>query len=93
MKERKDAAWKKAAADWLKAKKAFGPAEKALENAKTALVGLLGNESAFGFGVLATRKSRKGNVDYSAIPQLNDLNLDKFRKADTNYFELSPSDG
>jgi hypothetical protein len=90
MKERKDAAFKRAAATWKKAKEAAGPAVKALEDAKAAVILLLGDEPAFGCGIVCLKKSRAGSVDYKQVPELRGVDLGPYRKADIEYFEISP---
>lgn len=41
-----------------------------------------------GYGIQVMRIFKKGNVDYSAIPQLKGVDLDKFRKAARTEFQV-----
>ena len=86
--ERKDAAWKKAATAFEKAKLAAAPVVADLDKARARIIELAGEESAIGFGVLANRKRRAGAVNYADIPELQDVDLGQYRKPDLFYFEV-----
>jgi hypothetical protein len=86
--ERKDAAWKKAATAFEKAKLAAAPVVAELDKARAKIIELAGEESAIGFGVLANRKRRAGSVNYADIPELQDVDLGQYRKPDLFYFEV-----
>ena len=73
MKERKDAAWKRAAAAWLEAK-------KAMDAAKDKILALGGEESCYGSGVKFLRNLKAGKVEYAKIPELRGVNLEEFRR-------------
>ncbi len=57
---------------------------KALEDKKNfhreALIKICGNDNCVGYGVKIFKKLSKGRIDYDAIPEIQTLNLDKFRK-------------
>lgn len=73
MKERRDAAWKKAAAKWLEAK-------AAMDGAKDKILALGGEESCYGAGVKFLRNFKAGNVEYAKIPELKGVDLEKYRR-------------
>lgn len=73
MKERKDAAWKRAAAKWLEA-------EKLMDTAKASIRALAGEESCYGGGVKHLYNLKAGNVQYKQIPELRGVDLDQYRR-------------
>lgn len=73
MKERRDAAWKKAASAWLDAK-------TAMDEAKEKILALAGLESCYGAGVKYLYNLRAGNVEYAKIPELHGVDLDEYRR-------------
>lgn len=80
---RTDFPWKKAAAAWLKAHESAEKAKLHLEKKRWALLRLAGEASASGAGVAVTRYFRAGTIAYSAIPELQSVDLDSFRKPGT----------
>lgn len=44
------------------------------------LIALSNDDVAYGNGFFLTYDLRKGNVDYSSIPELQNIDLDKYRK-------------
>lgn len=56
---------------------------------KQKLITLAGNSSSTGGGVSATKIVRKGNIDYQAIPSLQNVDLEKYRKGETMYWKVS----
>lgn len=42
-----------------------------------------------GFGIRVTKCTRQGSIDYDAIPQLQGVNLEEYRKASTSYWTYS----
>jgi hypothetical protein len=79
--QRTDPLWIRAAKAWLKAHEAHKKAELALEKKRWALMKLAGEASASGAGVSVTRYFQGGKIDYAAIPQLQEIALDNFRKS------------
>lgn len=84
--DRADAEWEKAAADYLLLHGQKEAVEKMLSDAKDRLVKLANGKQTSGNGVLVKKLVRKGNIDYSGVPQ--DI-LDKLpRKPDTEYWQV-----
>lgn len=88
--ERSDAKWRAAAAAFLKTKQAADDAEAKAIAARAKLITLAGDQSTRGCGVIADRLRRSGAVDYTAVPELQDVNLNLYRKPDTFYFKVQP---
>lgn len=91
--QRKDAAWKKAAAAFEKAKLAAAPVVAILEEARAKIIALTGEESCQGFGVLANRSRRAGSINYADVPELQGVDLAPYRKPDVYYFTISLEKG
>lgn len=72
MQQRNDTAWKRAAKAWLEA-------SSAMEAAKAKIKALAADESCYGAGVKCLF-SAQSNVDYKAIPELQGVDLDQYRK-------------
>lgn len=63
--------------------------EKLEEAYKEELVSIANHKSVVGGGVKALRVVKKGNIDYSAIPELMGVDLEKYRKPSSCYYKLS----
>lgn len=77
---RNDKGWLEKIQEWLRAvheKESWEATEKRL---KEELISMSGGQNTIGGGVRLTKVVRKGNVDYSQIPQLKGIELDSYRK-------------
>lgn len=61
--------------------------EKELEYRNT-LISLAGSKNVKGSGITLTRNVRKGAVDYKSIPELIDVNIEKYRKEPIEYWKI-----
>lgn len=64
-------------------------AKEMLEEAQAEIESLAGEDSVQGFGLKLTRYWRKGNVDYSQIPALKEIDLEKYRKPGAEQIRIS----
>jgi len=63
--------------------------EEEMDEVETVLQGFLGNAGAIRQnGLLIQRIVRKGSVNYSAIPELQGVDLEKYRKPSTTYIAI-----
>jgi putative phage-type endonuclease len=63
--------------------------EEEMEEVETRLQGFLGNAGAIRQnGLLIQRIVRKGNVEYTKIPELQGVDLEKYRKPSTTYIAI-----
>lgn len=76
---REDAAWTKAAQEYVRAKEAAQASDAALESAKAALVALARHPREQGAGVTVSRYWKAGSVDYKRVPQLAGVDLEQYR--------------
>jgi hypothetical protein len=74
--------------DWRQAALRYREVRLRLERAafeehklRTTLEGLATARRTYGCGVEVLKSSRKGAVDYSAVPELRGVNLEPYRKA------------
>lgn len=59
------------------------------EEIKKKLVSLCGNVNSKGAGICLSQVTRKGNVDYASIPELKNIDLDKYRKSSTTSWRVT----
>lgn len=63
--------------------------EGRVEKAKNDLIELSKGQNCRGLAICLTKVARKGNVDYSQIPELKTIDLEKYRKPMTQYWKIS----
>lgn len=86
-----DQSWCEAASEWNLISRQLKELEAKEKAAKESLVAMSSNQNCIGAGVKLSRVLRKGNVDYSAIPELKSLDLENYRKKSSVYYKLSIS--
>lgn len=72
--------WTSLASDYRKLCEQIKSLEEAKENYRKELFILCGDDSCMGGGIKILKKISKGRVDYDAIPELNDVDMEKYRK-------------
>ena len=55
---------------------------------KAELVSLCAGRNAIGGNYMLSSVTRKGSIDYGNIPELQSINLDQYRRPDTQYWQL-----
>lgn len=58
------------------------------ENLRSALLSMSGGKNMKGNGLKITSQTRKGSIDYSAIIELKDIDLDKYRGPSTTIWRI-----
>ncbi len=86
---RDDYLWNQCACDWMSVTKQIKSLEKQEEDLRTQLLFLCGQVNTKGGGISLCKVERKGNVDYSKIPELKNLDLDKYRKASSSSWRIN----
>lgn len=84
---RDDADFANAVAEYTAANDAATAAEKALKTAREKLIGIC-KKSTRGCGVSVTKTTRAGAVQYDKIPELNGVDLSKYRKKPTTVWSV-----
>lgn len=63
--------------------------EKYLDDIKAKLVKMAGTRSTYGGGIALTRTPYAGRIDYKAIPELEGVDLEKYRKKGSMIWRLT----
>lgn len=69
--------------------KAFEALEKEEKRLREQLIGIAGDRNLICDGVKLTRYFRKGAVEYGAIPELSNVDIEKYRKKPVECFKIS----
>lgn len=88
-KERVDIEWAMAANAFSQAKKERIKAEQIEEETRKNLIHLTDGENSTGEGVTVSKFYRKGNIEYSKIPELKPVNLDLYRKEGNSIWRVN----
>lgn len=62
--------------------------EKRKEELRDYLVQIAQEENAFGNGITLTKIERKGIIPYANIPEVKQMDLEKYRKPSTSYWQI-----
>lgn len=84
-----DPLWKDYASEWRMLNEQIKALEAKEKHLREAIIAMSGKKNAIGAGIKLTRFMRKGNVDYSAIPELKQVELDKYRKNPIESYRIS----
>lgn len=86
---RLDDSWHIASLRYIKAKDELKRAEEEVERTKNVLIELSRDTNSQGCGVKLQMIFRKGVVKYSDIPELKNVNLEKYRNKPSGYWKLT----
>lgn len=78
--KREDIAWKIAVDQWKTSKSRLDYWKEDEQIHRDRLIELTNSRNCRGFGIRAQYITRNGNIDYSSVPQLIDVDLEKYRK-------------
>ncbi len=84
-----DEGFEAAAQEWIGAKAHLDQWEMMEKEARAKLQSYAQKGSVKGYGVKVMKLIRSGNVDYSAIPELKNVDLSAYRKKPSEYFRIS----
>ncbi len=87
--ERFDKKWSNAAIEWKLATGDLKRAEKKHEDCRETLIELSENKRCKGAGIKTQRITRKGAVEYKKIPELQDVNLEAYRKPSSEIWRIA----
>lgn len=87
--EREDAEWLEMSAMYLDLQKSMKLLEDEETRMRGKLIALSGGANTMGGGVKLLKIARKGNIDYSAIPELKGVNLEEYRKPSSNMWKIT----
>lgn len=89
--DRKDADWTSTANEWKSVHLQIQHLQKREEELRNDLIELSGKHSSQGAGLKLSKVIKRGLVDYKAIPELSNVNLDQYRKAPSESWRLTLS--
>lgn len=72
--------WRKLSQEWIAISTQLKELEQKEQQTRSELISLAKDRNAQGTGVRLTRSVTKGAIDYNAIPQLQGVNLEPYRK-------------
>lgn len=87
--ERNDYKWTFCASDWIAINQQIKQLQEIEEDLRNQLIQLSGQSNTKGAGISLCQVQRKGNVDYSKIPQLKGLDLEEYRKPSTTSWRIT----
>jgi putative phage-type endonuclease len=83
-----DPTWCDIASDWVATSKELKKLKEKEEDLRDALISLSHGQSSIGGGIKLSKRVRRGAVNYDAIPQLDDVDLNKYRKDNVEYWNI-----
>jgi len=86
---KKDDLWLEASSEWKVISKQLKALETKEKELRDNLIAMSNKQNSIGGGVKLTRSLRKGNVDYSKIPELELIDLDGYRKDPIEVWRIS----
>jgi putative phage-type endonuclease len=87
--ERSDDVWNQCVNAWKSVTDEIKSLEKQEEELRKQLIFLSGESNSKGAGISLCQVNRKGNVDYTKIPQLKGVDLEIYRKPSTNSWRIT----
>lgn len=87
--DRQDDQWSSVAAQWMHIQDKIKSLEETEKEYRKLLIEMAGDQNTHGGGVRVQKILRKGAVNYKAIPELQGVDLNKFRKAPTLSWRFS----
>ena len=86
---REDNEWRQLTEQWISADSQLNYYAEEEKLARQKLIQHTGQYNTKGFGVRIKKMLRKGSVDYAIIPELENVNLDQYRKENSYYYKVS----
>lgn len=80
--------WLEVEKKWVLTRCELKELERREKDLRETLISMCGDSNSKGRLIQLTKCLRKGSVDYSVIPQIENMNLDMFRKAPTEYWKI-----
>lgn len=86
--DRLDEEWTQVSQKWLKIHQQLVDLEQEEKALRDELIQMSNNQNTKGGGITLTRTVRKGTVQYNLIPELKNIDLEKFRKEPAEVWRL-----
>lgn len=81
--------WSYVAPQWIKICNDLRELEREEEHLRAKLIDIAGDRSCQGSGIRLTKSITKGTIDYGSIPELKNVDLEKYRKNSFTKWRLS----
>jgi len=89
--ERVDPEWEEVASNWAEIKERILRLQEHEKLLRDRLIEMADENSTMGSGIKLTKGIRKGVVQYAEIPELKEVDLDKYRKESSVTWTLTKS--
>ena len=86
---REDNEWRQLTEQWISADSQLNYYAEEEKLARQKLIQHTGQYNTKGFGYQVKKMLRKGSVDYAIIPELENVDLDQYRKENSYYYKIS----
>lgn len=90
--KRDDDAWYFRSKEWKDVKRQLKELEEKEELLRADLIKMCDGHSSQGNGIRISKSIRKGNIDYSSIDLLKNVDLEAYRKKPSTYYRITDSD-
>jgi putative phage-type endonuclease len=80
--------WLDVSAKWLDVRTQIERLEKEEQDYRETIISMANQADAQGGGIRMRKTTRQGNVDYSKIPELKSVDLEKYRKPESTSFRI-----
>lgn len=87
--EKNDFEWMVHSKKYQEYKNKIEDLEQKLEKEKNCLINMADKKNCKGYNISITNVVRKGNIDYNSIPELENVNLEKYRRNPVQYSKIS----
>jgi putative phage-type endonuclease len=87
--QKEDENWITLAQQWVNANQELNDLKEKEKQYRQMLIDSCCNQNCHGGGVKVQKVIRKGSVDYKSVPELEGINLEKYRKANVETWRLS----
>lgn len=87
--QKDDDEWFRCVSKWKNINEELKTLQKEEYDLRNQLILLSGGSNSKGAGISLCQVQRKGNVDYSKIPELKDVDIDKYRKDSTTNWRIT----
>lgn len=81
--------WNDLARAYIRTKEQIKFLESVMVNIKESLIKMALKDHCIGGGLELQKVAKKGNIDYSMIPELDFVDLEKYRKPQTEYWKIN----
>jgi putative phage-type endonuclease len=86
---RSDAQWEMIANDWKNTVKKLKGCQDEEKRLRDILISMSDDKSSMGAGIKLSKRTRRGSIDYDKIPELENVDFDRYRKPSIDYWNIA----